>query len=100
MARFRAATSGDDRIHPLIELSRCDQRGRGAGARSEKTKAKAAGVFYVVEPLNGHDEPFGKQWNVEDIGAVLFLVPPKQIKQERRHPPGVERVRNLGIAWA
>ena len=72
--QVRAAASRDDRGDLLGQIGRRPERGGRAGACPEVGRRETANVRTLAESPCRTDQPPGEQVDVEDVGAVSFLL--------------------------
>jgi hypothetical protein len=61
---------------------------------------QASRLILLIEPADGANKPVCQKRDVEYIPAVDLFFTGKQIKEEGRHPPGVQGIGDLHIARA
>jgi hypothetical protein len=88
----------DHRAHPVAEPGGGDERRRRAGAGAEQAERKTAHRRLLREPAHDVNKPLRQKRNIEDIGAIGFLLHGQQVEQQGRDAARVQRLGDGRVA--
>ena len=77
-----------------------DQCRARPGAGAEVADRQRRGVGLAGQPAGDVDQPARQQLDVEDVGAVAFLVRGEQVEQQRGEPGPVQHLGHVAVAGA